>query len=100
MRQRFLDAYTEPSGFWKRDTFVEDCDGVYIKTEYDTDSVLAAAKAISEQTPGKDLRHVAVIPPEVLDRAYREGWFHDKAKWKQWANDPNNKHLRTWNGRI
>jgi hypothetical protein len=100
MRQRFLDAYTESSGYWKRESLVEDCDGVYIKTEYENDSVLEAAKQMSELPPGKDLRHVAVIPQEVLDRAYIEGWFHDRKAWKKWANDPNNKHLRTWKGQI
>jgi hypothetical protein len=36
----------------------------------------------------------------VLDRAHREGWFHDKDKWRAWRNDPDNRKFRTWPGDI
>lgn len=71
-----------------------------IKTFEDCEPIIERAKMLSELEPGKDFRHVAVIPKHVLDQAAREGWFNDKAKWKAWANDANNRAFRTWPGRL
>ena len=32
------------------------------------------------------MRQERIIPAHVLDRAFQEGWFNDKAAWKRWAN--------------
>ena len=40
-----------------------------------------------------ELRHVAEVPMVIYQKAIREGWANDKAKWKKWLNDPNNKLL-------
>ena len=71
-----------------------------IKTFEDCEPIIERAKMLSELEPGKDFRHVAVIPQHVLDKAAREGWFNDRSKWKQWANDPDNRAFRTWPGQI
>ncbi len=71
-----------------------------IKTFSDSEVFKERARVYSEAPPGKDLRHAAVIPPEVLDAAFREGWVNDQKRWRKWANDPNNQHLRTWKGRL
>src|SRR5690349_21482707 len=71
-----------------------------IETRQDVTHITEAAKILSEETPGKDFRLAALIPQTVLDQAMIEGWFHDKAKWKEWANDPDNAHYRVWNGRL
>ena len=71
-----------------------------ISETQNVDHNLKAPKDVSEMTPSKDLRHVAYIPEAVWNQAYREGWVHDKKKWKEWANDPHNKMFRTWPGRI
>lgn len=71
-----------------------------IKTFEDCEPIIERAKMLSEMEPGKDFRHAAIIPRHVLDRAYREGWFNDKEKWKAWANDPSNKAFRTWPGNL
>ena len=55
---------------------------------------------MAEETPGKDFRHAAYIPEVVLNQAFTEGWFHDKAAWKRWANDPANACYRTCKGRL
>ena len=57
--------------------------------------IVEAAKILSDETPGKDFRLAAVIPQTVLDQAMIEGWFHDKAAWRKWAKDPDN---RAFNG--
>jgi hypothetical protein len=76
-------------------------DGVSrVETQQDVTPIIAAAKAMSEVTPGKDMRHAAFIPKTVLDQAFNEGWFHDKKAWKRWANDPANACFRTWPGRL
>lgn len=72
-----------------------------IETKQDVTHIIEAAKIHAETvTPGKEFRHAAFIPEEVLNQAFVEGWFHDKAKWKQWANAPENKCYRTWEGRL
>jgi hypothetical protein len=43
---------------------------------------------------------VAEIPMQVYEQAFREGWLYDKKKWRQWANDPQNKPLRITSGRF
>jgi hypothetical protein len=71
-----------------------------IKTFEECEPIIEKAKMLSEMTPGKDFRHAAIIPKHVLDKAFREGWFNDKKKWRDWANDPSNRAFRTWPGRL
>lgn len=85
----------------RRRVIIHKEDGVSrVETQQDVTPIIAAAKAMSEVTPGKDMRHAAFIPKTVLDQAFIEGWFHDKAAWKRWANDPANECFRTWKGRL
>lgn len=72
----------------------------FIETRQDVTHIVEAAKVLSDETPGKDFRLAAVIPMTVLTQAMNEGWFHDKAKWKAWANDPSNRDFRVWKGRL
>ncbi len=71
-----------------------------IHTAQGTAASLHRAKVFSEEPPHPDMRHAAVIPMMVLDRAFREGWVNDAKAWKKWANDSANVHLRTWKGRL
>lgn len=63
-----------------------------IATKVDTDKVkddlLPIAKAVSENRVehSPDFYPVRIIPQHVLDRAFREGAFNDRAWWKRWAN--------------
>ncbi len=76
-------------------------DGVLaIETREDCAPIAAAARTIAERPPGRDFRHAAFVPSHVLDRAFREGWFHDAAAWKRWANDAENRAFRSWGGRL
>lgn len=75
-------------------------DDLLVKTFENCEPIIEKAKMLSEMSPGKEFRHAAIIPKHVLDKSMREGWFHDKAKWKAWANDPANKAFRTWPGRL
>lgn len=72
----------------------------YIVTRQDCEGIVAAAKAMSEVPQHKDFKHVAIIPQEVLNQAYLEGWFHDKERWRRWANDPDNRDFRVTGGRL
>jgi len=72
----------------------------YIVTKQDCEGIVEAAKLMSEMPQSKDFRLVAVIPEEVLNQAMLEGWFHDKARWRQWANDPDNRAFRVTQGRL
>lgn len=66
----------------------------------DCDPYIAQARALSEQTPGREMRHAAVVPHFVYARAIREGWANDPAAWKRWANDPDNALFRSWKGEL
>jgi hypothetical protein len=72
----------------------------FVETRQDVEPILDAAKILADEPPGKDFRHAAFIPDVVLEQAFREGWFHDAAAWKRWANDPANARFRTWAGRL
>jgi hypothetical protein len=94
---RLLDQH----GGERRRVIIHKEDGVSrVETRQDVAPIIKAAEAMREQTPGKDMRHAAFIPKTVLDQAFIEGWFHDKAAWKRWANDPANACYRTWQGRL
>lgn len=75
-------------------------DNFIIETVQDVDPILKAASILADEPPGKDFRHAAFIPDYIMDQAFKEGWFNDRKKWKDWANDPNNKRFRTWQGRL
>ena len=69
-------------------------------TKQDVNPTLEYVKQLSEQTPGKDLRHIAEVPMIVYQKAVREGWAQDSAKWKDWLNHSDNKPFRTWKGKV
>lgn len=72
----------------------------YIEHRQDVAPIIKAASLLSEQKPSKDFTRVALIPHDVLNRAFLEGWFHDETAWKRWANDPENRCFRTTEGTI
>lgn len=84
----------------KKVIYHEEDGKTYVETRQDVTQIVEAAKILADQAPGKDFRHAAFIPDTVLDRAFIEGWFHDNAAWKRWANDPANECFRTWKGRL
>ena len=45
-------------------------------------------------------RPIANVPESVVAQALTEGWFHDKKRWKNWANDIHNKNWRIAGGRF
>ena len=85
----------------RRKTLLHEEDGRhYVESRQDVAPILAAARMVADAPPGRDFRHAAFIPESELNRAFTEGWFHDPAAWKRWANDPANAGYRTWKGRL
>ena len=85
----------------RRETLYHEEDGrTFVETRQDVEPIVAAARIVADLPPGRDFRHAAYIPDVVLERAFREGWFHDRAAWKRWANDSANADFRTWKGRL
>lgn len=85
----------------RRETIAHLEDGVWrVETRQDCEHIVKAAKILADEPPGKDFRHAAFIPEEILNQAFNEGWFHDPQAWKRWANDPANDGFRTWKGRL
>jgi hypothetical protein len=72
----------------------------YIETKQDCQTLVDAAKAMSDLPHDKDFKPVAFIPDEVLNQAMLEGWFHDQARWRRWVNDPDNQAFRITQGRL
>jgi hypothetical protein len=77
----------------------EDNKNVYHTTQ-NVQPILDNCKNLSYNTQSKELKHVAEIPMVIYQQAIREGWANDKAQWKKWLNDPDNRLFRTWKGRI
>ncbi|MGQ9370414.1 hypothetical protein [Azospirillum sp. ST 5-10] len=79
-------------------------DGFTVETREDCAGLVEAAKDAADNEGGlraDGLRLEAVVPLDVLNRAFMEGWFHDNAAWKRWANDPANRDFRvSYHGRI
>ncbi len=91
-RTRLLDA--SPG----RVSLYHEADGV-IETRYDVAPILELSRRERDAgRSGKEMRKVANIPPDVLARAFKEGWFHDPQAWRRWANDPANAGFRVWEG--
>ena len=85
----------------RRKTILHEEDGrQFVESRQDVAPIVAAARIIADQPPGKDFRHAAFVPEAVLNQAFNQGWFHDRAAWKRWANDPANDCYRTWKGRL
>jgi hypothetical protein len=72
-----------------------------VTTEMDATRLLRANSrdADIDQT-GNHFRLVARVPLPIMQQAQREGWLHDKAKWRAWLNDPDNRAFRVWPGRV
>lgn len=66
------------------------------------DDLLPIIKSESESAKrDRDFYPVRVIPQHVMDRAFKEGWFNDRAAWKRWANSDEGKTFGIErNGRI
>lgn len=68
---------------------------VVFQTEQECDAIVADVKAAGDVDQSKRVfRRVATVPAAVIEQATREGWLHDKARWKQWLNDGDNRAFR------
>lgn len=98
--KRLLDAYGTTAEYMHFD----DDGSIYIEEIHDVEPTANLAKAASELVGGQKadgMRLEAMIPMDVLNRAFREGWYRDREAWKRWANDPSNRIFRVeHNGRI
>lgn len=65
----------------------------YVETRQDCAPMVAAARMLAEVPPAREdgWRFMCVIPDTVMDQAINEGWLHDKARWRRWMNDSDNK---------
>lgn len=70
---------------------------VTLEERQDCTAIVDAVKELGDANTTRKAtwwRHQAVIPDVVLNRAFREGWFHDAAAWRRWMNDPDNRAFR------
>lgn len=71
-----------------------------IETFQDCQPIIDNVKRMRDEPVGKEWRLVARIPLIFFDKAAKEGWLHDRAKWWAFLNDPDHAAFRVWNGRI
>ncbi len=72
-----------------------------IETIEDVEPCIESAKALADNHAERgDLKHVARVPVTVVEKAMREGWYHDDAAWKRWLSAPDNKKFRVWQGKL
>ena len=84
----------------RKTEYAEEDGKKYIVTRQDCEGIVGMAKFMSELPHDKAMKPVAVIPEEVLNQSMLEGWFHDKERWRRWANDPDNRAFRVTEGRL
>ena len=89
---RVLKAYTR--------IFLKKCEWSKRKLHLIKLHLSPGEEPMGEQTPGKEMRHIAEIPLVIYQKGLREGWINDKKKLKQWLNNPDNRMFRTWKGRV
>lgn len=74
---------------------------MHFVTQQDCDGIVAANRRDAEVDQSKrQFRLAARIPLAVVDQATKEGWLHDKARWRRWLNDPDNRAFRVSGGRV
>ena len=68
-----------------------------IETRQDCAPLIEAARILAEQPPDRETgwRFVGFIPDVVWNQACAEGWLHDKARWRRWFRERDN---RAFNG--
>lgn len=78
----------------------------HVRTAQDMEPVLDLVSTLRDvhhnigHRRSRNMVPVAEIPLQTIEKAFREGWLHDKKKWRQWANDPQNRPLRITAGRF
>lgn len=75
-------------------------DSIAFSTEQDCTGIMDQVKVDRDDPVGKEWRKVASIPMIFYDKAVREGWVNDRAKWHAFLNNPDYKAFRVWGGRI
>lgn len=72
-----------------------------IETIEDCEPIVDEVKALRDQQRARgDMKHVARVPLSVAEKAMREGWFNDPEAWRRWANNPDNRDFRVWEGQV
>lgn len=69
----------------------------FVETRQECSHLVEAAKVLADVPPDPETgwRFLGFIPDAVFNQAAVEGWLHDKAKWRAWLNDRDN---RAFNG--
>jgi hypothetical protein len=74
-----------------------------IQTVQDCTALVEGNKVLREnhkRGPKENFRLVARAPVSVVERAFREGWYHDDRAWARWLNDADNRDFRVVEGRV
>ena len=101
----------ENTGITKTILHSDDSEGkIHIETKQDVQPVLEENKIRSNlgefHNKKKDWYHAASIPLVVVQQLVKKGIMHphgavkDKARFKKWVNDPDNRAFRIWQGNV
>lgn len=84
----------------------EDHRMVTVHTQMDCEPLIESVKQLREHhavighRKSSNMVPVCEVPMTVYEQAFREGWLHDKQKWRDWANQAENKCFRITDGRV
>ncbi len=98
-----MDAHIyDQFGSVVRTLHVNKNDGSFVMASaQDCEPLIEENKRLRENQTGKEgFRLTARVPVHVVERAMREGWWHDEAEWKKWLNDADNRDFRVDEGRV
>lgn len=98
---RHTQIYDQNGNILRKIHFNEVDGDAVLETVEDFTACVESAKILRDHQDNKAaMRHVARVPVTVVERAMREGWFHDQKAWNRFLNDPDNKDFRVWEGRL
>jgi hypothetical protein len=76
----------------------QDGDEKFIESRQDCEHIVAAAKILSDEPPGKDFQHIGFIPETVMNQMLLDGSFHDPKAITRFLSE--NPAFRTTKGRL
>ena len=104
MRSKRVFSHDPASGVTKYFHYDDDTDQCWIETAQDAQGIVDAATAARNNVTSLDKwgdgRHVGYIPVSVYAKWCAEGKLGDQATIRAFLNDPSNKLLRTFPGRV
>lgn len=104
MESRRLFSSDPESGVTKYWHYDPDTDRAVIQTQQDVSQIIDTARANHADSYGRRfngfMQHVGYIPLAIYAEWMASGKHRDQASIRKFLNDPDNRYLRTFRGRV